>query len=86
MKRAHIKQMKELAEEFVNKSDKNSNTRYNYFNKFYHDRKLLFPWLEKESLRWHVRGLMSKQSPPELQQTQSNEIKCQVRTLIFIYH
>ena len=46
--------MKELALMYEKEST-SSNNNSNYFNDFYLREKLVYPWLTKESLRWHVR-------------------------------
>ncbi len=54
VKKARVNKMKELAEMFEKEKKINSNNS-NYFNEFYVTQKLIYPWLSKESLRWHTR-------------------------------
>ena len=53
-KKARVKLMKELATKYVNKSNKLIVKDTRYFNNYYNEKKMVFPWLAKESLRWHV--------------------------------
>ena len=59
VKKARVSRMKELAEMYESGIgyDKNDNNNSNYFNKFFMKQKVVYPWLTKESLRWHVRVL-----------------------------
>jgi len=54
VKKARVDRMKELAAMFE-KGKKSNNNNSNYFNTFYVENKLIYPWLTKESLRWHIR-------------------------------
>ena len=54
VKKARVAKMKELALMYEKEST-SSNNNSNYFNDFYLREKLVYPWLTKESLRWHVR-------------------------------
>ena len=51
-KRARVELMKKLAIDF---NDANKSKKKNYFTEYYDTKKLLFPWLQKETLRWHIR-------------------------------
>ena len=58
-KKAKVKLMKELVLQYNKLRSLNKvNNNYSLFQNFYDEKKVLFPWLKKESLRWHVR--MSK--------------------------
>ena len=54
VKKARVAKMKELALMYE-KENTSSNNNSNYFNDFFLREKLVYPWLTKESLRWHVR-------------------------------
>jgi len=54
VKKRRVATMKELAEEFNKNKLKNRET--NFFDQFYNEHVLIFPWLKKESLRWHIRS------------------------------
>ena len=54
VKKARVAKMKELALMYE-KENKYGNHNSNYFNDFYLKQKHIFPWLTKESLRWHTR-------------------------------
>jgi len=78
-KRLH--EMKELANKYVLESNKYVDKDCFYFNNFYKEKKIIYPWLEKESFRWHVRKRMAKKEcnvPKQSQKTLSNETKYQV--------
>ena len=34
---------------------------YDYFNCFYDENKLIFPWLKKDTLRRHIRAINKKE-------------------------
>ena len=59
-KKAKVKLMKELVLQYnkLRSLNKVNNNSYSFFQCFYDEKKVLFPWLKKESLRWHLR--MSK--------------------------
>ena len=46
--------MKELAFMYEKENTYSNNTS-NYFNDFFLTQKLVYPWLTKESLRWHIQ-------------------------------
>ena len=81
-KKARIKQMTELAEEYSTIYEKCGNNHYNCFNYYYKEKLMIYPWLDKENLRWHFRKhLNSKKNeePKEIEQEIShNATKCQV--------
>ena len=54
VKKARVAKMKELALMYE-KENTYSNNNSNYFNEFYLRQKLVYHWLTKESLHWHVR-------------------------------
>ena len=61
-KKARVCKMKELAEMYkIGKGcDKNNdNNNSNNFNIFFMKQKVVYPWLTKEYLQWHVRVLNS---------------------------
>ena len=53
VKKARVAKMKELA--LMYDKENNGNNSSNYFNEFYLKQKIIYPWLTKESLRWHIR-------------------------------
>ena len=81
-KKARIKQMTELAEEYTTNYEKCGNNQYNYFNNYYKEKKMIYPWLNKETLRWHFRKYLNSkknEEPKEIEQDiSSNATKCQV--------
>lgn len=52
-KKVRVNKMKELAGKFI--KSKRSKEDKIYLDLFYKQNKLLYPWLKKESLRWHIR-------------------------------
>jgi len=54
IKKARIEMMKQLATKF--KKSKLNKDKVTYFNEFYKVQKDIYPWLKKESLRWHIRA------------------------------
>ena len=73
--------MKELAERYITNYDKSKYNDFNYFSSYYKNSKLIYPWLDKEALRWHVRKHLKKKKDKLQkveQKTLSNENKCQV--------
>ena len=50
-KKARVVMMKQLAKEY----NKDNNITY-YFNCFYEKNKIIYPWLKKDALRWHIRA------------------------------
>ena len=48
-KKARIKQMKELATKYKTSYEKCGNNESNYFNNYYKNEKLIYPWLDKET-------------------------------------
>ena len=60
-KRARVTLMKQMAKKYKkNKIDKVN--VYTYFNCFYEENKLIFPWLKKDTLRWHIRAINKKEN------------------------
>ena len=59
-KRARITLMKQLAKKYE-KSKINKVNVYDYFNCFYVENKLIFPWLKKDTLRRHIRAINKKE-------------------------
>ena len=59
-KRARIALMKQLAKKYK-KSKINKVNVYDYFNRFYVENKLIFPWLKKDTLRWHICAINKKE-------------------------
>ena len=59
-KRARITVMKQLAKKYE-KNKINKVNIYDYFNCFYDENKLIFPWLKKDNLRWHIRAIKKKE-------------------------
>ena len=58
--------MKKLATEYKRlKNNSNTNNNYYLLNSFYDEKKILFPWLKKESFRWHVRQSENNETPPD---------------------
>ena len=53
-KRARIISMKNLAKKFCRQDHLEEGN--NVFQDFYNEQKLIYPWLSKESLRWHIRS------------------------------
>ena len=53
IKKARIQVMKELATKF--KESNLNKDKVNNYTKFYKLQKDIYPWLKKESLRWHIR-------------------------------
>ena len=53
IKKARIQVMKELISKF--KESNLNKDKVNNFSKFYQLQKFIYPWLKKESLRWHIR-------------------------------
>jgi len=65
-KKAKIIMMKKLATEYKRlKNNSNTNNNYYLLNSFYDEKKILFPWLKKESFRWHVRQSENNETPPD---------------------
>ena len=59
-KKAKVKLMKELVLQYNKLRSLNKvNNNYSLFQNFYEEKKVLFPWLKKESLRWHLRKSIS---------------------------
>jgi len=58
-KKARLVLMKELAEIYKNDELNKDNLCY-YFNCFYEKKKLIYPWLKKDTLRWHIRAMNKK--------------------------
>ena len=54
IKKARIQVMKELATKF--KESNLNKDKVNNYTKFYKLQKDIYPWLKKESLRWHIRN------------------------------
>ena len=54
-KKARVVMMKQLAKEYNKDKNKDNNITY-YFNCFYEKNKLIYPWLKKDTLRWHIRA------------------------------
>ena len=55
-KKAKVKLMKELVLQYNKLRSLNKvNNNYSLFQNFYDEKEVLFPWLKKESLRWHVQ-------------------------------
>ena len=81
-KKARVNHMKELAKNFTSMYEKCADKESSYFNDFYKTKKMIYPWLSKESFRWHVRKHLSNkenQTPPKVaQKISSNVTKCQV--------
>ena len=82
-KKARVNQMKELAKTYITMIyEKCGNNKYCYFNDYYKAKKMIYPWLSKETLRWHVRKHLNNKEngiPPKVaQQISSNVTKCQV--------
>ena len=59
-KRARVTRMKQLAKKYE-KSKINKVNVYDFFFCFYVENKLIFPWLKKDTLRWHIRALNKKE-------------------------
>ena len=51
-KKARINIMKQLARNFVKKKPNKKHSQY--FINFYNETKLIYDWLNKETLRWHI--------------------------------
>ena len=58
-RRARVVKMKNLATKFCREHCFDGDN-CNSFQKYYIEQKLIYPWLKKESLRWHVRNLKKK--------------------------
>ena len=82
VKKARVSKMKELAEMYKSGKgyDKNDNNNSNYFNNFFMKQKVVYPWLTKESLRWHVRLLNSKKKLDKI--TTTTKESCDNKTRI----
>lgn len=77
VKKARVEKMKELAVMFHSGINNNDNSS-NFFNKFYVTKKLIYPWLTKESLRWHIR--VKKQHKSDTVTTNSTVLGRQNKT------
>ena len=55
IKKARIQVMKQLATKF--KESRINKDKVNFFTEFYNVQKNIYPWLKKESLRWHICAL-----------------------------
>ena len=53
IKTAHLLVMKGLALEYLKS---NNNGKFS-FDKFYKEKRNIYPWLKKELLQWHIRRL-----------------------------
>ena len=53
IKKARLLFMKKLGSEYLNSQH---NGKF-WFNTFYEEQKIIYPWLKKEPLRWHIRRL-----------------------------
>jgi len=47
--------MKKLVLEYNKVKSRSKDSDINLFHKFYTEKKIVFPWLKKETLRWHTR-------------------------------
>ena len=83
IKKARLSLMKKLGAEYL-KLDHNIRNNKFCFNKVYDDKTCIYPWLKKESLRWHIRqfnkdnctnNYVSNNDSP---QTQTNDLECHV--------
>ena len=54
-KKAKVTLMKELVLQYDKLKSLNKVNNHSLFQSFYDEKKILFPWLKKETLRWHVR-------------------------------
>ena len=54
VKKMRVTKMKQLANEYIRK-EKSMINNFN-FNLFYKQNKTIYPWLQKEAFRWHVRS------------------------------
>ena len=59
-KRVRITLMKQLAKKYK-KSKINKVNVYDYFNRFYVENKLIYPWLKKDTLRCHIGAINKKE-------------------------
>ena len=53
--KAGVVMMKQLVKEYNKVKNKENDVTY-YFNCFFEKNKLIYPWLKKDTLRWHVRA------------------------------
>ena len=81
VKKARVSKMKELATMFKTVNRNNDSNKSNYFNSFFIKQKVVYPWLSKESLRWHVRALNS-QNKENMITTTTEEESCDNKTRI----
>ena len=81
VKKARVSKMKELATMFKTVNRNNHSNKSNYFNTFFIEQKVVYPWLSKESLRWHVRALNS-QNKENMITTTTEEESCDNKTRI----
>ena len=81
VKKARVSKMKELATMFKTVNRNNDSNKSNYFNSFFIKQKVVYPWLIKESLRWHVRALNS-QNKENMITTTTEEESCYNKTRI----
>ena len=83
IKKARLSLMKKLGTEYL-KVDHNIRNNKFRFNKYYDEKKLIYPWLKKESLRWHIRQFNKDNctnnymSNNDSSQTQTNDLGCHV--------
>ena len=81
VKKARVSKMKELATMYKTgkECDRNNDTNEsNYFDIFFMKQKVVYPWLTKESLRWHVRVLNSQKK--QNMTTTTTEVSCDNKT------
>ena len=55
-KKSRILLMKQLAKKYYRDKIKKVK-KFDYFNIFYEQNKLIFPWLKKDALRYHIRAI-----------------------------
>ena len=67
-KNARVQLMKDLANKYINTCNRVKVKDCYYFNQYYKNKKMLFPWLGKEKFRWHVRNQMKKKQPSKTRQ------------------
>ena len=76
-KKARVNHMKELAKKYITMYEKCENKKSCYFNDYYKTKKMIYPWLSKETLRWHVRKYLDNkenQTPPKIAQKISSNV------------
>ena len=72
IKKARIQVMKALANKYKD-SCKINKDKINNFTEFYKVNKDIYPWLRKESLRWHIReDIITDTTSTKLQKTNQN--------------